>query len=330
MSTENNTSSKPSFGKRLGSAFVSFLRALLRLLLIVVLVGIIWAGFYYGIPWLYRMYIQPVQENTSRLEDFQTDYQQDKDLFTERLNSMQSRLEDLELQSDNVKLDLADIQTQLANIEDALEDHNSALAGMAELSAALEERGAALESLANALDELSRSVEANAEEIQSLVNQPGEQDEVLAALRQELGLLKVMDLIARARLFLTQNNLGLAEGDVRTAQNLLSELRSQGPAEGAEALTEILLRLDLVVEELPEAPDLAADDLEAAWGLMLRELSVEPALTAEPVDEGLPLTPTPTPASEESAASSPEESTATPTGEATATPTATPTSEASP
>ncbi|MGD2157746.1 MAG: hypothetical protein PVG14_04920 [Anaerolineales bacterium] len=331
MSIEGNTPAKPSFSKRLGNAFVSFLRAFLRLLLLVVLIGIIWAGFYYGVPWLYRMYIQPVQENTSRLEDFQMDYQQDKDLITDRLDSMQARLEDLEIQSDNVKLALADIQTQLVDIDNTLEDHNSAIGGIAELSTALEEKGTALESLKTALDELSLSVEANAEEIQALIDQPGEQDEVLAELRQELGLLKIMDLVARARLSLIHNNLGQAEADVRTARGLLSDLRSQGPAENAEALTEILLRFDLAIEELPDAPDLATDDMEAAWGLLLRELSVEPVLIVEPLGEtNAPLTSTPTPASEGSAISPGEESTAVPTEETTATQTPTPTPETSP
>ena len=51
----------------------NFFRGTLRILLTVIIAVALGAGIYYGasslVPWVQKQYIQPVRDNTSRLED---------------------------------------------------------------------------------------------------------------------------------------------------------------------------------------------------------------------------------------------------------------------
>jgi hypothetical protein len=67
-----------------------------------------------------------------------------------------------------------------------------------------------------------------------------------------------------------------------------------------EAKELIIAHLDMALENLPEAPILAAEDLEIAWQLLKQGLPDEPPLEAETETEGTPtpgptVTPTATP-----------------------------------
>ena len=139
----------------------------------------------------------------------------------------------------------------------------------------------------------------------------------LENIRNELQLVKAMELLTRARMLLDTNNLGLAQEDLQSASDLLNELQARLPDDQKTNLSEIIERLNTASGNLPNRPILASDDLEIAWQLLLTGLP-EQNQTATAEVSGTPdvssaLT-TPSP-----------ESTGAATPEVTLTPTPTPT-----
>ncbi len=326
MSTENTSPQKPSFGRRIVLAIKAILRAILLVLVSLVLVAALVLA---GSQLLGREdFLQNVDKNTSQIHDLSIRQDQDNELLTQRLSDLIVRLDALEIQSDTDKQSIADLQTQLTAAEEALQEQATSLENVPALQVALDEYGAALtaletwledydanlEGLQSEVDKLSQSAEANSAEIQVLGEKLHTQD-TLFTLRNELELLKAMELITRARVSIGQNNIGLAQDDLRAARELLTALGAEVLEYQATALADIILRLEMAEQNLVEAPDLVDQDLEVAWQLLL------PGLPSHDSADDVTPTPTVTPTLESEAEATP---TPTPVGEVEATPTPTP------
>jgi hypothetical protein len=139
------------------------------------------------------------------------------------------------------------------------------------------------------------------------------QDQVTSAdLGRQIDVLKAMELLSRARLFMYQSNFGLARQDVKIARDLLAAVQTDAPEALAEDLDEVVGRLDLVLSALPNFPVAAGDDLDVAWQILL--LGLPEAGTGTAVNGTPPPTVTPI---------STVEATFTPTPQVTVEPTAT-------
>lgn len=156
------------------------------------------------------------------------------------------------------------------------------------------------------LDTMNTSVEAHTasieklEEIQNLLEKQLEDNnnETLIKLNQEVMMTRALDTLARARLYLSQSNFGLAKEDVQSARDLLAEIQSQS---GDEALALAISRLDLALDNLPAFPVIASGDMEIAWQILLTgkaaptatpESTQTSTATVEPT-VGVTSTPTP-------------------------------------
>src|SRR5574341_713696 len=117
MSDEVPTPAPPSFGDRLALAFIAFVRALVRIVLILLLAVLLLAGVYYGLPALYQRYVQPIESNLARLNDAQSRQEQANQQIDGRLDELSQRLEDLELQNDSHKQALDEVKTRLEDME---------------------------------------------------------------------------------------------------------------------------------------------------------------------------------------------------------------------
>jgi len=331
MSTENTSPQKPSFGRRIALAIKALLRAVLLVLISLVLVAALVLA---GSQLLGREnFLQNVDKNTSQIHALSIRQEQDNELLNQRVSDLIVRLDALEIQSDTDKQSIADLQAQLTTAEEALQEQATSLENVSALQVALDEYGAALtaletwledydanlEGLQSEVDTLSQSTEADRAEIQALSEKLYTQD-TLVTLRHELELLKAMELITRARVSIGQNNIGLAQDDLRFARELLTALIAEVPEYQAAALADIILRLELAEQNLVEAPNLVDQDLEVAWQLLLPGL-----LSHDSADDATP-TPTVTPTLESEAEATPAP-TPTPRVEADATPTPTPTPE---
>jgi hypothetical protein len=264
---------------------------LLRLLFII-LVGIglgaaVYYGVVYGGPALYYQYVYPVRQNTLRLEDLDARQAQSDQQLAARLDALQGRLEALEIQGDTDRETFSTLQSGLNAVEVSLTGVQAAqveaqattddlLAAQAATDASLEsiqaaqtEAGARLAEAQAALDDLARQL-AHADQVvgglAQAASQSGEKVRALegelqavaapvADLRYDQYLLRALDLLTRADLYLAQGNAGLAYSDVAAARSLLSGLQTQ-----------------------------LAGDLDVAWQLLLRGLTG--------AEGGLTLTPT--------------------------------------
>lgn len=159
------------------------------------------------------------------------------------------QLSDLEFRQSQNEIQITDLQTRLATLE----------AGQTPQS----------DSITN-LDT----------RVQSLEGADVQRNESLVELTYQTDLIRAMELLSRARLFLYQSNFGLARSDVQTARDVLVELQSTAPASKQQDLSEAIFRLDLALQNLPDFPVAASDDLDIAWQILMDGYPVP--LTATP------------------------------------------------
>jgi hypothetical protein len=256
-------------GPTFGQRVGRFFAALLRIIIFLIVIGAIVVGLYFALPLIYQNYILPVQENTAQLTQLKTRLAQNEITIA----GLQTKLDAAQTAQVQQAQSISELDGKVQKIEEQIAARTQSLA-------ALEQAQSALQAQNDATD---------------------------AEVERQINLMKSMELLSRARLFMYQSNYGLARIDVQTARDLLAKV--QPTADFADDLAEVIHRLDLTLANLPSFPVAASDDLDIAWQILLGGLPEPQAapVTATPVSE------TPAP-----------EATATPTPSATIEPTATP------
>ncbi len=108
-----NVEEGPSFWSRLGRALLSFLRALIRLVLIVALIVGIGAILYYGLPYINKTFIAPVEKNTAQIDRLEAD-----------ITTLQTELEKT--------------NNRITALETSVEAHTASIEKLTEMQASLE------------------------------------------------------------------------------------------------------------------------------------------------------------------------------------------------
>ena len=262
------------------NSVLGFIRFVVRFLFVLILAIGLGVGIYYlavsGIPWLYQRYVQPVEDNTLRLDDLEARQDQEMELLTSRLDSMQQRLTDLEIQSDAFKERIRDLELQLTTARELQDAQAESIAKLAALPAIFEETQADLEALQGALAELAISTGNLEQQITSLSEAEQEPSSGLVKLKNEIQLLQCMQVLTRARLFLSQGNLESAETNIKDGLEVLTILRGQMPDNQKPALEQVNEYLGEALQALPDSPVQAADQLDGAWSLLVQSLFEEP------------------------------------------------------
>ena len=278
----NETKSSPSFLSRLGQALVQ----LLRLVFILAVIALIGAAIYFGMPYLYEKLILPVERNTARLEEIENEQLSEMSQLDDQVSGIQNRINKLEnRQTENAQA-LAEMQGQVETLEKNLED-------------AIAAHGKTLKSLDAIEDSLDKLFESS-DEYKDLLAQSSS---TINAVQRQISLSRSIELLSRARLYLSQSNFGLAKQDIENTTNLLLALQTEMPKERATALEDVLEKLKLAEENLPDAPIMAGDSLNIAWQLLVNDL---PALPEPPPTEEVEMElETPTPEAEAAPTESP-------------------------
>jgi uncharacterized coiled-coil protein SlyX len=310
MSNSPTPPPTPSFGKRLWLAFKKLFLFMLRVLLTLAILGGIVAALFYGTPVLYREYfMRDVDINRSRIHDLNAQLDHNTEFFNQRIEELQTRLNTLETERDNDKQTLSELKDQLTETDAKLQEQASSLEKLNTLTNALGELETQIASLEaqltgyetslagiqNDVNGLNLETQSNQAEIEAL-NEQLKTSATLIILRQELELLKAMELITRAHVSMGQSNTGLARDDLQSAHDLLTALSAEVTPSQAEYLSNVIARLELALKNLSGSPSLATQDLEVAWQMLLGGLPDETP-SAEDENEAA-LTPTPTPFSE--------------------------------
>lgn len=257
-------------------AGLGFFRGLVRLIL-VLLVGLFLGAvlYYLGSVYMYWQAVQPVQSSTSKLTVLETSIAAGQKASEDRLSQFNQRLTELEKQQTLDSEVLAELQSAMNALNDVVDGHTATL-----------ER---LDELADGMDKLADQTEKNQEGLAGLQQTLISEDTPLANLGRELQILKAMELISRSRLYLIQNNPGLARQDVEAARQILSDIAENAPQEQSQMVSLWLQRLDLALGNLDGAAVIAANDLEIAWSMLAAGFSAPVQI------ETLPQAQTPTP-----------------------------------
>ncbi|NNF63408.1 MAG: hypothetical protein HKN07_04040 [Acidimicrobiia bacterium] len=215
-----------------------------KVLLGLALVALVAGAIYLGIPELNDRVLNPLSDNTARLS-----------AVTDDVAASEATLAELDTAIVGLDARVAELAAAEAVVPDRLLSLENGLADVVETQAQFDDRMASIESAIaghtrqiDTLDELQATLSADVA--------AGS-----AELATQVTTLQVMELLSRARLFLYQANYGLAEQDVVAARALIDTDTAAGE--------EVALRLDRVIDGLPERPVTAADDLDIAWQLLL-------------------------------------------------------------
>ena len=236
-------------GPTFGQRVGRFFAFLLRLVTLLILLSLLSLGLYLTLPWLYQKFIRPVEQNTAQVRELQSRQRQ-----TEQ--------------------ELADLQTKLGALETAQKQHDGSLT-------TLDKRLSDIETEISARTESLTALEKMQSELQAQ-NQANS-----AELDRQIKLLKGMELLSRARLFMYQSNFGLARQDVQIGRDLLAEVQPGIAEPSADELGAVIQRLDMVLSNLPDFPVAASDDLDIAWQILLSGLpQATPTLSETPAPVG--------------------------------------------
>ena len=248
---ENETQSTPSFLSRLGRAVIVILRVVFFLAILAILGWLV----YFGTPYIYENVLLPIENNTARIEELESQQRTELEQLDDQLSGIQGQVEALE-----------------AELEGAISAHDETLGNLDEIEASL--------------DSL---LETSKEQEQLLVLN----DTAIADVRRQVNLSRSIELLTRAQLYLSQNNFGLAKSDIENARDILLSLQTEMPTERAEALEVVIDHLSFALENLPKYPIIALDGVNIAWQLLVNDLPDLPELplveeTETPVPEPTP------------------------------------------
>jgi len=275
---------RPDFWSRLGGALGRFLGFLLRLLFVLLLAVALGAGVYFGLPWLYRALVQPVETHTTqiqelfnRVEGVRAGVETGQTAQNDRLTALETANDAQRLQLDSTVTQATDQQaalaaqgelldatvTQTADLQAALAAETAAraeLAGqVADLQGALADQAAAGAEVQTTVETLAPLAEANAAQT--------------AALEQQVALLQLENALLRAHLQVAAENFGEARATLTStvsAMQTFIETPATFTADDQATLTTRLRAAGGLIEAEPVA---ALTDLDSIWAEMKRLLN---------------------------------------------------------
>jgi TolA-binding protein len=224
---------------------------LLRLVLIAALGVALGVGLYLGVPALLRAWMEPVEANSASIEQLELDFERLADQQLDTMNGLADRLAELEGSSTEQHETQFELETRVDSLEQNLATAESQLSQLDRVKAQLGQQDEAVAELQLAVDEVATAQSEPSDELQGL--------------QEQLSRLRVMTLLSRARLELLNGNYGLAADNLEQAREAYD---NQLLADDSPALA-VIERLDLAIAALPQAPAVAASDMEAAWQLLV-------------------------------------------------------------
>lgn len=261
--TEAGPPAKGSENSAIGRTGDGWLRRLalllLRLSLVVLLGFLLGLGVYYGAPALWRAATEPIVANTARIEDLEAQLQALQESRSDEEDASAAQMAGLEGQTASQGERISELEANLIDLESKLAERSR--------------QGQAVDELSAEVDSMQRELR-RLERMQAVLDRTATPGPALEWERQ-VQRLRVMELIARARVEILLDNYGLARENIAMAQDSLRVLIQADSATDVEDLREALERLGLAQEALDETPSLAANDLDSAWRLLVEATAPE-------------------------------------------------------
>jgi hypothetical protein len=239
---------KPTLARRVG-------QLALRLLVVLILGIALGVGLWTGVPAVYRGYIEPVRRNSGQIANLQATLDRAEAQAGSQSDQVGSRLTALETR-------MADLAKQVTAAQAEIDALNAAWGTGGDRTAELQRVAGSADSLQTQTQDLAARVSA----LEAASSAPGAP---ASKLSRQVQLLRALELLTQARLWLVQNNSGKAGEAIGEARAIVTGVAAQASEGEAGALNAVGDRLGLVLKELAATPAVAADDLEIAWKMLL-------------------------------------------------------------
>ncbi len=186
----------------------------------------------------------------------------------ELLDALELRVDDLLVTTEVMTGSIAFLGNGVAVLQGDITDLNSQI----------DDLGGEMDGLNNNMATLQENEAAFASELEAAD---------VAGLRRAVLTFRLWELVTRARLRIAEGNYGLAASDVELALLALTDLKANSPEQTAEALEQAEFRLRLAAAGIDEDPEAALSDLDIAWGeldlILVTTLGIEPTLESTAV-----------------------------------------------
>ncbi|MGD2163589.1 MAG: hypothetical protein PVG04_10870, partial [Anaerolineales bacterium] len=228
---QETSSSEPSTAQRV-------LRWIFRMLVVILLGIALGAGLFYGARSFYRDAIEPLQTMDQRMLAIEASVSELNESIQDDKSTVMEEMADLRADLAEQAEEVASLSAQIARLELKMEEQTAALGEITDLREELDqfkEDLASSDDQLQALEEIIQADELPAERVQ-----------------ENLQLMRVMNLMTRARLWIEQDNYGLAGEDIEAALGIM-QILSEGmisEEEEGNRLLDITDRLTLVLEVL--------------------------------------------------------------------------------
>ena len=242
------------------SAFVRFWHGLLRLVLALLIGILLGAGLYFGFLFVYQQLVIPTQQNAIEFQNLNTQVNQQWELLTERNEDLEKRLSVLEQKQESNTNQISELLTEIeqnaANLDAFHIKHDN-----------LVDQLDKYDKLILNLIKQDEIFAANNEDFQTVLENI-DLDIKLQPVYQDIAIFKILMQINRSRLFLLQDNYGIAKEELFLADELLNSLLVTSLPDQKDIIMLWDARLNLAINHLPNNPILANDDLEILWKMM--------------------------------------------------------------
>lgn len=272
------------------------IRFLVRLLLLILFFLVVAVVLYYGIPWWYRTYVQPLYNLQARVMVLEEQIDRERRRFQATQESLAAHLRELQQEQGEVQEGLEALMERWQQLAERVQAQNQRWQKLAETLQQVQQRQDNLNQTLNVLALNLSELEANADEIWSLGRQ----------LQNEALVQRAMLHLMRAQFALDQENYLEAQAELELLLDVLEVRLALLPEAYTQAWQPVMERLRQAQEALPQRPVRAQQALDAAWNLLLtldlegedagNGLSTPPAIPTAPAESGeATVTPEPTP-----------------------------------
>jgi len=277
---------------------VRFWRGLLRLILALLIGILLGAGLYFGFLFVYQQLVIPTQQNAIEFQNLNTRVNQQWELLTERNEDLEKRISFLEGEQESNTNQISELLTKIeqnaANLDAFQIKHDD-----------LVDQLDKYDKLILNLIKQDEIFAENNEDFQTVLENI-DLDNKLHPVYQDIALFKIMLQINRSRLFLLQDNYGMAKEELLLADELLNTLFVSSLPDQKDIIMVWDARLNLAINHLPTNPILANDDLEILWKMMVNGFTdLDESLLLDETNSSetdnstsstqIPITPTPSP-----------------------------------
>lgn len=251
------------------SPFARVIRGIFRIFLVLFIGVTLGVAIYFSVQALYRDYVEPMQTTLLRIPKIEEELAQDKAIAKKQMGQIGERLAEIEGQLTEHGETLAILLVETDIVRDELEDQG--------------DRIDRLRNIADQVESLSSDLNSVIEKVEALETTLSDVDLPTQQISLQLRMIRAMTVLCKARLWLAEDNLGLAAEEIKIARDLLTSMPEVDSAIEEELLGQIVERLNLALADVRTFPIVAADELEVAWKLMLEV--TEPGIFTPDVGE---------------------------------------------